>query len=254
MKLQHVIHQHTNKLSELDNEIIQYILEHTDEVIGLSILELADKIHISKSSILRLTKKLGFSGYSEFKYFLRQEQTSRLASETEQLLYDKQMDDIQRTLNHLKAADLLPINDMLGRSKTIYCYSTGFSQKKPLEEFSKLMLPLEKRVLILPNKTEFDMAMPMISHEDCVIITSFSGETENIKENLTTLAVRKIKTLTITTPGNNYFARNSDFHLNYYCTPFHVGQKRFEIASQVSLNVLMDYLYRSYGAYTLLEE
>ncbi|MCQ9210781.1 hypothetical protein [Granulicatella seriolae] len=47
MKLQHVIHQHTNKLSELDNEIIQYILEHTDEVIGLSILELADKIHIS---------------------------------------------------------------------------------------------------------------------------------------------------------------------------------------------------------------
>lgn len=254
MKLQQLIHQHTHKLSDLDNDIIQFIMEQPDEVVGLSIIELAEKVHISKSSILRLTKKLGFSGYSEFKYFLRQEQNARQASEAEQLIFDKQLDDIKRTINYLEGSDLLPINELLDRSKTIYCYSTGFSQKKPLEEFSKLMLALEKRVLILPNKTELDMAMPMIRSDDCVIVASFSGETENVKENLTTWAIRKIPTLTITTPGNNYFARHSDFHLNYYCTPFQVGQKRIETSSLIALNCLMDYLYRSYGAYTLLEE
>ncbi|MGF2145366.1 MurR/RpiR family transcriptional regulator [Vagococcus fluvialis] len=251
MKLQQLIHQHANKLSELDNTVIQFIMEHPNEVIDLSILELADKVHISKSSILRLTKKLGFSGYSEFKYFLRQEQKELLVSEAEEIIFDKQLDDIKRTLKYLKAVDLLPINEVLDESKTIYCYSTGFSQKKPLEEFSKLMLSLEKRVLILPNKTELDMAMPMISSDDCVIITSYSGETDNIKENLTTLTIRKIPTLTITTPGNNYFSRHSDFHLNYYCTPFTIGRKNIEITSQVTLNCLIDYLYRSYGAYTL---
>jgi len=253
MKLEQLIHQNTNKLSELDNGIVKFIMENPEEVANLSILELSEKSHVSKSSILRLTKKLGFSGYSEFKYFLRQENSIRLTSDVENDMYDKQLDDIKSTLQYLKATDLTPINEELLKSKIIYCYSTGFSQKKSLEEFSKLMLSLEKRVLILPNKTELDMAMPMISNEDFLIIASLSGETENIKENLTTLSIRKIPTLTITAPGNNYFSRHSNFHLTYFCTPFYVGQKKTEVYSLVTLNCLMDYLYRSYGAYTLLE-
>lgn len=103
MKLQHLIHQHASKLSDLDNDIIQFIIEHSDEVIDLSITELADKVHISKSSILRLTKKLGFSGYSEFKYFLRQEQNTQFISETADAIYDKQQQDINRTLQYLRS-------------------------------------------------------------------------------------------------------------------------------------------------------
>lgn len=254
MELQQLIHQCTNQLSELDNEIIHFIIEHPDEVVKLSIVDLAEKVHTSKSSVLRLTKKLGFTGYSEFKYFLRQEQINHSTSDTEKAIFDKQIDDINLTLQYLRTTNLSSINEMLHKSKTIYCYSTGFSQKKPLEEFSKLMLSLEKRVLILPNKTEFDMAMPMINQDDCVIITSFSGETENIKENLTTFSLRKISTLTITTPGNNYFIRHSNFNLNYFCTPFCIGKKKTEMSSLIALHCLMDYLFRSYGLYTVLED
>ena len=254
MKIEQLIYQNKNKFSELDNEITKFILEHAEEITDLNITELAEKIHVSKSSVLRLTKKLGFSGYSEFKYFLRQENNDRESLVEEGLVFDKQLEDIQRTLKYLKSIDLLPINELLNKSKTIYCYSTGFSQKKPVEEFSKLMLSLEKRVLILPNKTEFDIAMPMIKNDDCVIITSVSGETENIKDNLINLTIRKIKTITITTPGDNYFSRHSDYHLNYFCTNFYVGKKKKSIFSLITLHCLMDYLYRSYGTYTLLEE
>lgn len=253
MRLQQLVHKHADKLSDLDNEMIQFIMEHPDETLAANIIELSEKVHASKSSILRLTQKLGFSGYSEFKYFLRQEQTTRLASENEQLLYDQQFNDIQQTLSYMKTMNLQPINELLDCSKTIYCYPTGFSQKKPLEEFSKMMLSLGKRVLILPNKTELDMAMPMITKEDCVMITSVSGETAEIKENLTTLNVRQIPVLTITMPGNNYFARHSTYHLEYYCTPFFVGRNQRESLSLISLHCLVDYLYRSYGAYKLSE-
>ncbi len=75
-----------------------------------------------------------------------------------------------------------------------------------------MMLSMEKRVIVLPNKTEFDMVMPMITAEDCVIIASLSGETENVKENLTTFAIRQIPVLTLSAPGDNYFARHSTFH------------------------------------------
>lgn len=83
-----------------------------------------------------------------------------------------------------------------------------------------MMLSMEKRVIVLPNKTEFDMVMPMITAEDCVIIASLSGETENVKENLTTFAIRQIPVLTLSAPGDNYFARHSTFHLTYYCDFF----------------------------------
>ena len=33
-----------------------------------TIVDLAEKCHVSKSAILRFAKKLGYSGYSEFKY------------------------------------------------------------------------------------------------------------------------------------------------------------------------------------------
>ncbi len=42
----------------------------------------------------------------------------------------------------------------------------GFSQKKVINEFYKMMLGIGKRVMVLPNKTEFDMAMPLIRSEE----------------------------------------------------------------------------------------
>ncbi|EAC5456654.1 MurR/RpiR family transcriptional regulator, partial [Listeria monocytogenes] len=74
MKLQYLIQQHQSELSELDRGILNYILSNGDTVLSMGIVELSEQVHVSKSSILRLTKKLGFSGYSEFKYFLRHQQ------------------------------------------------------------------------------------------------------------------------------------------------------------------------------------
>jgi len=74
VKLQYLIQQHQSELSELDRGILNYILSNGDTVLSMGIVELSEQVHVSKSSILRLTKKLGFSGYSEFKYFLRHQQ------------------------------------------------------------------------------------------------------------------------------------------------------------------------------------
>ena len=59
-------------------------------------------------------------------------------------IFEKQQEDIFATLNYVKTVDLAALNRLFDRSKTIYCYPTGFSQKKALEEFSKMMLSMEK--------------------------------------------------------------------------------------------------------------
>lgn len=60
MKLQYLIQQHQSELSELDRGILNYILSNGDTVLSMGIVELSEQVHVSKSSILRLTKNLVF--------------------------------------------------------------------------------------------------------------------------------------------------------------------------------------------------
>lgn len=59
-------------LSTSDKEMVQYIKKNREEVISLSIVDLGERLLSSKSTVLRLVQKLGFRGYSDFKYSLEQ--------------------------------------------------------------------------------------------------------------------------------------------------------------------------------------
>ena len=69
-------------------------------------------------------------------------------------IFDQQLEDIQRTIADLHQSNIQPILELLHQSQTIYCFATGFIQKIALDEFYTRMLSLNKRALVLPNKTE----------------------------------------------------------------------------------------------------
>ena len=60
-------------LNDSEKEMIQYIKSHKQEVINMTINELAKILLSSKSSVLRLAKKLGFTGYSELQSFVHRQ-------------------------------------------------------------------------------------------------------------------------------------------------------------------------------------
>ena len=119
MELEKLIHQHAEKLSELDRGILNFILSDPSLIQNLKITDLAERLYVSKSSIMRTTKKLGFSGYSEFKYFLRHVTNKENGLRTKEDIFEKQLEDIQQTLHYMKAVNLKPILQCLDRSKMI---------------------------------------------------------------------------------------------------------------------------------------
>lgn len=254
MELQRIVFEKETELNELDLDILNYVLNHQQEVQTLGIMQLADVTHASKSSILRMTKKLGFSGYSEFKYFLRHkvnQETTQIQQETN--IFDQQLDDIKRTISDLRRSDINLILKLLYQSQTIYCFATGFIQKIALDEFYTRMLSLNKRTLVLPNKTELDMVMPMITEKDCVLVASLSGETEEVKPNLLTLEMRNVPIITLTATGDNYFARHSTAHIHYYSDFFPLGKEGTPAQSLIGLHCVIDYLYRAYNDFLRTE-
>ncbi|WP_054665211.1 MurR/RpiR family transcriptional regulator [Lacticaseibacillus camelliae] len=58
-------------LNGLESSVYTYINQHQAEVETMTIRELAEKAHVSTTTILRFANKMGYEGYSELKYALK---------------------------------------------------------------------------------------------------------------------------------------------------------------------------------------
>ncbi|MCM3623851.1 MurR/RpiR family transcriptional regulator [Brevibacillus borstelensis] len=56
-----------------ERKVAQYVLAHTETVIYASVIDLAEKIGVGETTVLRFCRKIGFRSYQEFKLALAQE-------------------------------------------------------------------------------------------------------------------------------------------------------------------------------------
>lgn len=63
---------HEPEFTPSDRKVEQFILESLDVVASFSITEVAQRIGVSKSALLRFCKKVGYAGYAEFRYSVAQ--------------------------------------------------------------------------------------------------------------------------------------------------------------------------------------
>ena len=107
-------------LSQSELYILHYVYDHPDEVIDMSIQELAKAVAFSSATILRFCKKLNFSGFAEFKFALKQ-QNKEIANLKKPIssmdsitsLYD----DIESTSLLIKERYLKEIIDLIDSNK-----------------------------------------------------------------------------------------------------------------------------------------
>lgn len=64
--------QKVKELNELELIVYTFIVENMDRVGGMTIRDLSESCHVSTSTILRCLNKLGYSGFTEFKYALKE--------------------------------------------------------------------------------------------------------------------------------------------------------------------------------------
>src|ERR1700691_6652600 len=73
-------------LRAAEQRVADFILKHPDELIYLTVTELAERTNTSESTVVRLCQKIGYKGYQEFKIVLARdlvEPTSDIYAEVE---------------------------------------------------------------------------------------------------------------------------------------------------------------------------
>lgn len=92
---------HYANLTKAEKITCNVIMENPEVVIENPIAEAAKLYNVSPSSILRLSKKIGYKGYSEFRYALESYQQQEKQSGDQNLLYGRILQTYQTSLNEM---------------------------------------------------------------------------------------------------------------------------------------------------------
>ena len=120
-------------LSRPELDILKYAYENTEALLTMTIQELAGAVSYSSATILRFCKKLGYSGFAEFKYALRAE-LRRTGPEisvqsghqfTTGMLIDTISSNIQATSKLIREEQLNQTFRYLDSGCPIYLWSPG---------------------------------------------------------------------------------------------------------------------------------
>lgn len=242
---QALIHTYADDLTDNDYYILDYIERHPDESQKMTIIALSEACMTSKSTILRLTQKLGFSGFSEFKYYLKEH---AIKEDNPSDLFDLSRYDLDYTFQLFEEIDKRPIYQCLESANSLYGYATGFGQENALLELKRYLISSGKNLYHLPALTEFQMALKDMTANDLVIIISLSGDVNPILNNLKRLKAKGIPTLSITSFQNNHLAEHSTHHLYYQSTDFGTFNGHTQ-KSFIGLQILIDLFFRGYLDY-----
>lgn len=245
MQLEALINKHYEELNENERAILSFVLKNRTTAQTLSIVKMAEACHTSKSSILRLTQKLGFSGFSEFKYFLKKEAIVHRPAED---VFALQKKDIEMTQKLLNQVDLRTIVQKIYKAKRVFGFGTGWGQQNAVKELRRNLMGCGKHMLTIPAKTELELNMPLMTPEDLLIFISLSGDVTELRSHLQTLNMRGIPILSITSFCNNHLATKADYNLYYHATPLKQTEGS-EILSFITLNIVGDALFREYVSY-----
>ncbi|MFD1067494.1 MurR/RpiR family transcriptional regulator [Oceanobacillus locisalsi] len=248
------INQNYHQLSENDKFVLNYILQNKEICQYMNVAELAQRSMSSPASIVRLSKKIGYSGFSELKYQIKNEidEESQIHFDTTTYL-DELQNDINITVKLFKQTDLTEQFELINDSNNIYAYATGTAQKNMLDELNRYMLSINKNLIVIPSYSELEMVTSTASNIDLLIIVSLSGDTNDLEHPLRMLKLKNIPTLSITDIKNNKLANYSPDNLYYH--PTGIAKKgNISKLSFVTLNVLMDLFFQEYVSYVSKKE
>lgn len=250
MLLDHLLNKYYDHLNDNDLHIINIMHNNMSQLPTMKIQELSQLTHTSISTIHRLVKKLGFEGYSDFKFYtkLKSQENTKQVEQTHSII-----EDVQRTIEHLDMLDYDVLNTLIDAAPLIYIFGTGMAQQNVARDAQRHLLSISKKVILLNDENELNMAIDQMTQDDLMFIISLSGETQNIMQPIHILKARQLNYVSITTLHDNFIAQNAKFNIYVSSTPLQFFNN-IQYHSFTPYYVIFDYIVRTYHNYKIAQK
>ena len=236
-------------LNDLERMVYEYVVKDPEKVKYMRIRELADEVHVSTSTILRFCKKMGCSGYSEFKLQLRDYQTRKDQANVR--------DDISEVVDFLKKTAAQEFEDKLEmlaevifHANHVFLVGSGMSgivAKYGARYFSsmgKFCLYsgcVWHQYLLWRSESSF-------LKDSLVIVFSVSGESGDTIRHVMRFKEQNCRILSITNTENCTIAKLSDHNIAYYVSYMRLGD--YDVTTQIPAVSIVERLGKKLYRYT----
>ncbi|GAB3057023.1 MurR/RpiR family transcriptional regulator [Salinicoccus sesuvii] len=247
------VQKNYSQLSESDKYLISFLEKNFKGISQISILKLSENANVSTSTIVRCMKKLGYKGFTDFKF--------NVASETlhhtdEELINFKNMDkqiqtailknreEVVNTISYLSSTIIEDALEAIKYSKKITIFSRGFSEFIASEMNTKLQL-LDKHCESHGDPNIIRLKSEHLTRDDLVIFISLNGETEELVQAAQICNNHSVKTILLTTSKGSSLYNLTDINLLGYKSSKNFYPE-YEVRSRLPLQVLGRILLDAY--------
>lgn len=246
-----IVNQSFRNLTDIDIQILQQIADDLGAIPDMSIGELAERCNVSTATIVRMTRHLGFDGYSDFKYYLRHE--SRLGRGRQKdgtpTAARTLAEDITQTIRLFERTNQLDeLYARMAGARKVYAFGTGYGQRLMLEDFCRCMQMIGRDVVMIPATGELRLVRQFLGRDDLLIIASLSGCVDRYRDVFQTISVCGTPIVSITNLGNNELASYTAYSL-YFQNGNIFDDINMSSSSFVTMHVVLHLLFEGFKAW-----
>jgi DNA-binding MurR/RpiR family transcriptional regulator len=248
------LRRHYDRLTESQKHIAEYIIEHSQDVAFSTVDQMAERLDVNPSTIVRFTYRLGLNGFPDLQERMQELVRGQLARTGESineshvaghlegtsfgasLSHDWQ--NLHHTIASLDAAALDHAVDALARARWIYVVA-GFSTFSVAHYFALVLDRLRSNILLLGSDDAFTPARLVdIKPEDCLLAFTFPPYAKATYHVAMWAKENKAKVIAVTDSPISTLGQISDIVLLADCTG--IGTQNSMVAPMALANALLN--------------
>lgn len=221
------IREMLNSFNQSERKIAEYILENAEEIMHLSIAELAERTGTSQAAIVRFCKTIKFKGYKDFKIEIASDvissQKDSVDKYTDIRAGDKLESIIENVCHNNKQAidDTLRVLDYdevqravkaIHKAKRVDFYGVGVSGIVAMDAQQKFMR-INKFCSAYSDPHLQVTAAANLTKGDVAVLISYSGETKDIIDTMKVAKECGATIIAVTKYGKSTLSEGSNINL-----------------------------------------
>ncbi len=212
-------------LSNHELNILKYVYAHTDQILNMSIHEMAKEVSYSTATILRFCKKLGYSGFAEFKYTLRMEARREPGAPAAQkqehfstsILVEQICSNVEATSRLLQEEQIFQVIEYFDSSRRIYIWAPGGITSILAEYFEKILMSAGRQdVYLIASVKMGEHILRTIPENSMWIIISTTGSFEPAIRLGKLSRMNNVPVISITPYTNNAVAQLATVSFRFF--------------------------------------
>ena len=232
--------------TKTEKKVIDGILNiPTNEIIYLSIGDLASRLNVAEATLVRFCKKLGYTVFQEFKLHLSQDSVLLNQSDadcTAKKIALQMVDAINETSRSIEYNDCLRIADTMIKSGKICAFGVGNSAITAME-ISNVLARIGIMVTYTPDPHLQAMITSNLTANDTVILISVSGSTKDIIDVAEIAKKNGVNIVVITCYDRSPLAKYADYIL--FSTRREAPYEGGSVSTIVSISYIINVLYNA---------